>query len=201
MFKVEYAVRQGFTSVTSQLCRWNQACCDKVSQLEVLLAVINHNLHVHVFYLLHTSSSNCWHQLSKTQEAATDAKWRNKITPFKAEERTYKTWEGEFLHRTWEDNALAPLQYSLHSPNKIENLLKHQWCSNFHVYSPRSMIRSTCVQRDLWRRVCEIHGINMIQGLIMINSWFLHGIELLAVRPKDVSSVQAADSGPPSVAV
>ena len=30
LFKVEYAVRNGLTSVTSQLCSWNQTFCKKV---------------------------------------------------------------------------------------------------------------------------------------------------------------------------
>ena len=31
MFKVECAVRQGYTSTTSQLCKWNETFCHKVS--------------------------------------------------------------------------------------------------------------------------------------------------------------------------
>ena len=31
MFKVECAVRLGYTSTTSQLCKWNKTFCSKVS--------------------------------------------------------------------------------------------------------------------------------------------------------------------------
>ena len=31
IFKVKYAVRQGFTSITFQSCQWNKTYCDKVS--------------------------------------------------------------------------------------------------------------------------------------------------------------------------
>ena len=31
MFKVECAVRLGYTSTTSQLCKWNETFCRKVS--------------------------------------------------------------------------------------------------------------------------------------------------------------------------
>lgn len=31
LFKVEHAVRNGYTAVTSQTCSWNQTFCEKVS--------------------------------------------------------------------------------------------------------------------------------------------------------------------------
>ena len=76
-------------------------------------------------------------------------------TPSQAEERPYRTWEGEFLHRTYKDNALLCSTHCIHQaksrikPAETPVVLKLP-CLLFLLYAPKYREMS----EDELRRAC-----------------------------------------------